>query len=393
MLLEPPLEAFFVRGMANQTKAQSLSTDSHFSSPSKSPNSAILLTPSNDKLESLLKETEAESALTLESVDVFDRKASMLKTCDNPAELMNSPYADKLQELLPSLERFPQLDLKLPSMEEEFVCGWGAAFINITCTFPINKAIFRQQLQGIHGYKAVRQLKSEGLRNLYRGLLPPLVQKTTTLSIMFGSYHNFQLSLDSAYPTVPRPVNHAVAAMMAGTMEMTLAPFERIQTLLQDRTYQMRFNNSVHAARELWAFGIREYYRGGTIIFLRNGPSNVFFFLGREFLNDHAPSLDKDSSRFAKDFICGACLGAIISTGFFPLNVVKTRMQSRLGGPFYGVWHTFQEVWVERNRSMSNVFRGFHLNYTRSFISWGIINASYEYLLQLFRRLKADGRL
>jgi hypothetical protein len=26
----------------------------------------------------------------------------------------------------------------------EFICGWGAAFINISITFPINKLIFRQ---------------------------------------------------------------------------------------------------------------------------------------------------------------------------------------------------------------------------------------------------------
>lgn len=27
---------------------------------------------------------------------------------------------------------------------KEFACGWGAAFINITITYPINKIIFRQ---------------------------------------------------------------------------------------------------------------------------------------------------------------------------------------------------------------------------------------------------------
>lgn len=26
----------------------------------------------------------------------------------------------------------------------EFICGWGAAFINITVTYPIYKIIFRQ---------------------------------------------------------------------------------------------------------------------------------------------------------------------------------------------------------------------------------------------------------
>lgn len=27
---------------------------------------------------------------------------------------------------------------------KEFACGWSAAFINITITYPINKLIFRQ---------------------------------------------------------------------------------------------------------------------------------------------------------------------------------------------------------------------------------------------------------
>lgn len=28
--------------------------------------------------------------------------------------------------------------------QSEFICGWGAAFINITVTYPIYKIIFRQ---------------------------------------------------------------------------------------------------------------------------------------------------------------------------------------------------------------------------------------------------------
>lgn len=27
---------------------------------------------------------------------------------------------------------------------KEFMCGWGAAVINVTVTYPINKIIFRQ---------------------------------------------------------------------------------------------------------------------------------------------------------------------------------------------------------------------------------------------------------
>lgn len=33
----------------------------------------------------------------------------------------------------------------IPLMQwKEFACGWSAAFINITVTYPINKLIFRQ---------------------------------------------------------------------------------------------------------------------------------------------------------------------------------------------------------------------------------------------------------
>lgn len=40
----------------------------------------------------------------------------------------------------------PTTTLALNSDLNEFVCGWGAAIVNITITFPLNKIIFRQVL-------------------------------------------------------------------------------------------------------------------------------------------------------------------------------------------------------------------------------------------------------
>ena len=31
-----------------------------------------------------------------------------------------------------------------PNDAKEFFCGWGAAMINVTVTYPVNKVIFRQ---------------------------------------------------------------------------------------------------------------------------------------------------------------------------------------------------------------------------------------------------------
>lgn len=264
----------------------------------------------------------------------------------------------------------------------EFLCGWGAAFVNITLTFPINKIMFRQQLHGVRSVKAIVQIKNEGIRNLYRGLLSPLLQKTTSMAIMFGIYYECQRWLHEQVPSMWVPETRAISALIAGTAEASLCPFERIQVLMQDRNYQHRFSNTFHAFRELRHYGFREYYRGLSAILLRNGPSNVPFFLTRDYLQETLPPAQSTAQKFAQDFLSGAFLGAMLSTLFYPLNVVKVRMQSHLGGEFEGVLVIFKKLMEERNYSFRKLFRGVPINYTRSFISWGIINATYEFLMK-----------
>ena len=188
--------------------------------------------------------------------------------------------------------------------EGEFICGWGAAFINICVTFPINKAIFRQQLHGISGRRAIRQLRKDGLQYLYRGLLPPLLQKTMSLSVMFGMYFHCQDVLKEHFPKLGIVPNHAMAAMISGTLEASLMPFERIQTLMQNRKFHNRFTNTPDAFRHLWRYGLKEYYRGLSLIIWRNGPSNVVFFLGREYFQTVTPQPDSPSKKVE---YCNSC--------------------------------------------------------------------------------------
>lgn len=269
----------------------------------------------------------------------------------------------------------------------EFLCGWGAAFVNISVTFPINKVMFRQQLYGVRLWKAIEQLRMEGLTHIYRGLMPPLLQKTTSMSLMFGLYYEFQRDLDTMFPSLWSPVNKSVAAMLAGTVESILTPFERVQVLMQDRTYHKHYGNTLHAFSEIrQTHGIKEFYRGQTAILCRNGPSNVLFFLGRDYLHMVYPADETAGQKVFLDFVSGACLGAFLSTLFYPLNVVKVRMQSKVGGEFHSFVPTFRVILSERNFSIKKLFRGVHINYTRAFISWGIVNATYEFLMKHFNK-------
>ncbi|XP_067298876.1 mitochondrial nicotinamide adenine dinucleotide transporter SLC25A51 [Pseudorasbora parva] len=264
--------------------------------------------------------------------------------------------------------------------QNHYLCGSVAAFANIAITYPIHKALFRQQLFGVSAWEAVRQLRRDGLRTLYRGILPPLLQKSSTIAIMFGLYEDFSRLLRLNAPHAPILVTDSIAAVLAGTAEAVLTPFERVQTLLQDPRHHGNFQNTAHIFRVLLQqHGFLELYRGLVPILLRNGPSNVFFFGLRGPIKELLPK----AGQLINDFVCGGILGAALGVVFYPLNVIKSHAQVQIGGEFRSCRVILATVLRERDGKLSRLFRGVHLNFQRSVFSWGIINAAYELLLKM----------
>lgn len=266
--------------------------------------------------------------------------------------------------------------LKLSTNDyKEFMCGWGAAVINVTVTFPINKIIFRQILEGVPATAAVKQISSEGIRLLYRGILPPLCQKTLSLSVMFSMYEGCKERFDTL--TGNDVLAKLLAASIAGTAEAVLMPLERVQTLLQDWRYHDKFKDTSHAFRYLLRnYGVAECYRGLVPIIYRNSCSNLMFFVLRE----QSKILMDDKDSLLVSFVNGALIGGLTSTVFYPMNVIKIHMQSKIGGQFEKFLRVAREIYIARDRSIMSFYKGVHLNYVRSFISWGVISASYDSL-------------
>ncbi|XP_032670015.1 solute carrier family 25 member 51 [Odontomachus brunneus] len=262
---------------------------------------------------------------------------------------------------------------------KEFICGWGAAVINVTVTFPINKIIFRQILEGVPVTAAVGQMSREGIQLLYRGILPPLCQKTLSVSVMFSVYEGCKqrLILLTGSPVLAQ----VMAANVAGATEALLMPFERVQTLLQDWHYHDKFKNTSHAFKHLLTnYGVTECYRGFLPIVYRNGLSNLMFFT----LRDQSKILMGGHESLLTNFVSGALIGGFVSTVSYPLNVIKIHMQTKIGGDFERFLAVMREVYISRDRSITYFYKGVHLNYMRSFISWGVINASYDFLKKIF---------
>jgi len=78
-----------------------------------------------------------------------------------------------------------------PKDWREFSAGFFSGQVNILATYPIHKTMFRQVVHHISVLEALKQLRREGLLVLYRGAVPPLIHKSITSSIMFGTYSQY----------------------------------------------------------------------------------------------------------------------------------------------------------------------------------------------------------
>lgn len=268
----------------------------------------------------------------------------------------------------------------------EYLAGCLSSATNILLTYPANKLIFRQQLYRFKTFDAYQQLKNEGLIILYRGMPLPLLQKTLSLSLMFGSNAHYLQFLQS-FSRNDYWYYQPLAAALAGCTEALLTPIERTQILLQTPQYNQYFRNAYHAFGMIFEhYGLMEYYRGLTLILIRNSLSNMLFFACRKPMKDLLPESSSLLVHSMYDFLSGGLLGAFLSTLLYPLNVLKNIQQSQLGGRYDRLWHIFRFVYAQRGNSMKEFYIGAKWNFLRSLISWGIINSTYEYYLSNIRQ-------
>ena len=285
----------------------------------------------------------------------------------------------------------------------EFAHGFCASSVSILLTFPLSKLTSRQAYEGLSVRAALATMRREGGRHIYRGVPPPLLQKGVAMGVCYGAYdfyfHELTRLVEGrderrAATDVPMAEGslavRAAAAIASGSTEALFTPFERVQTILQHRHYTDRFANTWDVYRKLRPYGVREFFRGGSAILLRNGPSNAAFFLLREPVRGLLPPAPPpllwggggpagaawDSAR---DFFSGAVLGASLSTLFYPINLAKGVMQLQIGGASRSVAVTLANVYRDRN-GLAGVYRGAGGNAARALLSWGIVNTSYELL-------------
>lgn len=132
-------------------------------------------------------------------------------------------------------------------------------------------------------------------------------------------------------------------------MTLITAPFERVKVLLQIQGQKQlapgekpRYAGGVDVVRQLYKEGgVRSVFRGSAMTLARDGPGSAAYFATYEYIKrkitpkDTAGNPRGDLSLSAV-MVAGGCAGVAMWIPVFPVDTIKSRLQSAEGRPTIG---------------------------------------------------------
>lgn len=217
--------------------------------------------------------------------------------------------------------------------------------------------------------------------------------------------YNRTLTLLHDSPELPTSFAKVWCAGAAGGLSsfVVSAPTELIKCRAQVSTDHAI--NSWTVVRDVWKRqGIRGLYYGGGITSLRDAVGYGFYFWSYEWSKQAASSPeDTDRETAVKVLLCGGLAGVVTWASIFPLDVIKTRVQTQvINAPLHGEGERetlLQHQVHDRRLSTLQVarkayqtegagvfFRGLGICSIRAFLVNAVQWAVYEWMMRLLRQ-------
>ncbi|CAI7643316.1 unnamed protein product [Penicillium bialowiezense] len=203
-----------------------------------------------------------------------------------------------------------------------------------------------------------RTVAREGLaRGLYAGVTAPLVGVTPMCKFPRYGY-DVGKTLVNKFSTVP--VKHDTpqysiaqisAAGFFSAIPMTLitAPFERVKVLLQIQGQKTlapgekpKYSGGTDVVRQLYKEGgLRSVFRGSAMTLARDGPGSAAYFAAYEYIKRTLTPKDADGNvtgelSLSAVLAAGGAAGIAMWIPVFPVDTIKSRLQSAPGKPTIG---------------------------------------------------------
>ncbi|CAA9956931.1 Mitochondrial carrier protein [Pyrenophora teres f. maculata] len=243
----------------------------------------------------------------------------------------------------------------------------------------------------------------ENAGSLVRGATAPILTYGALNALLFVTY-NRTLSLLHENPSSPTNFSKVFLAGATGGLAsfVVSAPTELVKCRAQVSTHAATTSWTI--ARDVWRTeGVRGLYYGGGITSVRDAVGYGFYFWSYE-LSKQAWTLPNDSDRETamKVLLCGGLAGVITWASIFPLDVIKTRVQTQiLHAPAgQGEQGLLLPTETQRKRlssveiarlayrteGMGVFFRGLGICSVRAFVVNAVQWAVYEWVMKLLQQ-------
>lgn len=244
------------------------------------------------------------------------------------------------------------------------------------------------------------------LTSLITGTAAPILGYGALNALLFVSYNRSEAflnsylpsSLQSHSPGAPTTGSNLYTTFLAGCVGglatwAVSTPTELIKCRAQVQTHTPPLSSLSIARQVLRTEGIRGLYFGGTVTAVRDSVGYGFYFwsyeLSRRWMGRYG------GNETADVLLCGGLAGIVTWASIFPLDVIKTRVQTQvltpetaplLGGEGLevkakrlGAWQVAKETYREGGARV--FFRGLGVCSVRAFIVNAVQWAVYEWIM------------
>ena len=217
-------------------------------------------------------------------------------------------------------------------MSADFWAGYVSGAIGILVGNPLDLIKVRQQASG----RAATNPHLRNLVGLATGTAAPVLGYGALNAILFVFYNRTEAALNKALGSENNLWVTWLAGAVGGLATWVVStPTELIKCRAQISSTP---SSSWDITKRVWQTeGLRGLYFGGVVTALRDSIGYGFYFWTYEGLGRSWPSDDGqrglNSSSFheaPKILVCGGLAGIVTWASVFPLDVVKTRVQTQL---------------------------------------------------------------
>lgn len=174
-------------------------------------------------------------------------------------------------------------------------------------------------------------IAKDGLRGLYRGVLPPLLGVTPMFAVSFWGYDVGKKLVSSFTGKAVEnfEIKDISTAGFISAIPTTLvaAPFERVKVMMQIQEGAKSKSMGGVIAEMYRTGGIRSIFKGTVATLARDGPGSALYFATYEYVKKELSAPGEDLSLFAIT-TAGGCAGIAMWLGVFPIDTIKSTQQS-----------------------------------------------------------------